>query len=63
MMAGQELPLFPVTVVGNRARMGGFERFWTGEYDGGGCLSEKVVFWQEIVDKAGGFGGLWFPVV
>ena len=50
-------------VVGNRVRVGGSERFWVGKYDGGGGLSEKVVFWQEIVDKAGGFGGLRFSVV
>ena len=43
--------------------MGGSERFWVGKYDGGGGLSEKVVFWTEIVDKAGGFGGLRFLVV
>ena len=43
-------------VVGNRARMGGSERFWVGEYDGGGGgLSEKVVFLPEIIDKSGGF--------
>ena len=54
---------FPVTVVGNRARMGGSERFWVGKYDDGGGLSEKVVFWPEIIDKAGSFGGLRFPVV
>lgn len=52
-----------MTVVGNRVRMEGFERFWVGEYDSGGGLSEKVVFWIEIVDKAGGFGGLRFPAV
>ena len=46
--------------------MGGFERFWVGEYDGGGGgggLSEKMVFWSEIVDKADGhegFGFRWF---
>ena len=50
-------------VVGNRVRVGGSERFWVGKYGGGGGLSEKVVFWLEIVDKAGGFGGLRFLVV
>ena len=43
--------------------MGGSKRFWVGKYDGGGGLSEKVVFWPEIVDKAVGFGGLRFPAV
>ena len=52
-----------MTVVGNRVRMGGSERFWVGKYDDGGGLSEKVVFWPEIIDKAGGFGGLQFLVV
>ena len=47
-------------VVGKRARMGGSEIFWDGEYYGGGDLSEKVVFWQEIVDKAGDFEGFGF---
>ena len=44
-----------MTVVENRGRMGGSERFWVGEYDDGGGLSEKVVFWSKIVDKVGGF--------
>ena len=33
-----------MTVVRNRVRMGGSERFWVGKYDGGGGLSEKVMF-------------------
>ena len=52
-----------MTVVGNQVKMGGSERSWVGDYDGGSGLSEKVVFWPEIVDKAGGFGGLRFLVV
>ena len=47
-------------VVGNRVRMGGSERFWVGEYDDGGGLSKKVVFWPEIVDKSGSFEGFGF---
>ena len=28
--------------------MGGSERFWVGEYGGGGDLSKKLVFWKGI---------------
>ena len=35
--------------------MGGSERFWVGEYGGGGGLSKKLVFWPEFGDKGGGF--------
>ena len=40
--------------------MGRSERFWVHEYDDGGRLSEKVVFWSEIVDKSNGFEGFGF---
>ncbi|KAK9209552.1 hypothetical protein WN944_001919 [Citrus x changshan-huyou] len=35
--------------------MGGSKRFWVGEYDGGGGLSKKLVFWPEFGDKGGDF--------
>ena len=35
--------------------MGGSARFMVGKYDGGGGLSEKVVFSPEFGDKGGGF--------
>ena len=40
--------------------MGGSERFRVGEYDGGGGLSEKLVFWPEFGDKADSFEGFGF---
>ena len=42
-------------VVENRVRMGGSIIFWVGEYDGGGGLSEKMVFCPEFGDKGDDF--------
>lgn len=53
----------PVTVVGIRARMDGSERFWVGEYNGGGGLPEKVVFWSKFGDKGCSFALALIPMI
>ena len=35
--------------------MGGYERFWVGEYDGGCGSFENMMFWPDFRDEGGGF--------
>lgn len=42
-------------VVGNQERIGGFERFKAGEYDGNGGLSKKMMIFSKIRDKSDSF--------
>lgn len=52
-----------MTVVGNQARMGGYKRFWVGEYNGGVGLSKNVVICPKIGDKGDGLGLALIPAI